>query len=34
MLIYDADLIVYISKQNTADTKKVYFTKFKNEVKF
>jgi hypothetical protein len=30
----DADLIVYISKQNTTDIKKVYFTKFGDEVKF
>lgn len=30
----DADLIVYISNQNTTDIKKVYFTKFEDEVKF
>ena len=30
----DADLVVYISKQNTTDVKKVYFTKFGDEVKF
>jgi len=30
----DADLIVYVSNQNTIDTKKVYFTKFDDEVKF
>jgi len=29
----DADLIVYISNQNTTDIKKVYFTKFGDEVK-
>lgn len=29
----DANLIVYISKQNTIDIKKVYFTKFGDEVK-
>ncbi|MBW8522160.1 hypothetical protein K0U91_06725 [Chryseobacterium chendengshani] len=30
----DAELIVFISKQNTTDIKKVYFTKFGDEVKF
>lgn len=30
----DAELIVYISKQNTTDIKKVYFTEFNDEVKF
>lgn len=30
----DADLIVYISKQNTTDIKKVYLTKFGDEVKY
>ncbi|SMP96555.1 hypothetical protein SAMN05421679_109105 [Epilithonimonas pallida] len=29
----DADLIVYISDKNTTDIKKVYFTKFGDEVK-
>lgn len=29
----DADLIVYISDRNTTDIKKVYFTKFGDEVK-
>lgn len=30
----DADVIVYISDKNTIDIKKVYFTKFGDEVKF
>lgn len=30
----DADLIVYISDKNTTDIKKVYFTKFRDEVNF
>lgn len=30
----DADLIVYISKQNIIDIKKVYFTKFEDEVRY
>lgn len=29
----DADLIVYISDLNTTDIKKVYFTKFDDEIK-
>lgn len=28
----DADLIVYISDRNTTDVKKIFFTKFENEV--
>ena len=30
----DANLIVYISNRNTIDVKKVYFTKFGDEVKY
>lgn len=30
----DADLIVYICKQNTTDIKKVYFTKYNDEIKY
>lgn len=30
----DADLNIFISKQNTTDIKKVYFTKFEDEIKY
>lgn len=30
----DSDLIVYLSKQNTTDIKKVYFTKYNDEIKY
>lgn len=30
----DADLIVFISDRNTTDVKKVYFTKYNDEIKY
>lgn len=30
----EADLVVYISKNNTTEVKKIYFTKYDDEVKY